>query len=54
MNRLKNFVCREGFAEVDTRAGRLRGFLEDDIYNFRGVTYAHAERFLPAQPVEPW
>ena len=27
MNRLKNFVCREGFAEVDTRAGRLRGFL---------------------------
>ena len=28
MERLKNFVCRDGFAEVNTNAGRIRGFME--------------------------
>ena len=51
---MKNFICREGFAEVRTQAGVLRGFMEDDVYSFRGVRYARAERFRSPQPVEPW
>ena len=51
---MKNFICRDGFAEVDTKAGRIRGYMEDDVYNFRGVRYAKATRFMPPQPVDPW
>lgn len=44
-----------GIAVVSTDAGKLQGYVQDDIYNYRGVQYAEAkERFKPATPVEHW
>ena len=45
MERLKNFVCRDGFAEVNTNAGRIRGFMENDVYTFLGIPYGKSKRF---------
>jgi len=43
---------------VETAAGKLRGERIGDIHRFRGVHYGQstggANRFLRAQPVEPW
>lgn len=40
---------------VVTTAGKVQGTLNDGVYTYLGVPYAHAtERFVPAQAVEPW
>jgi len=39
---------------VETEAGTLMGGYADGIYNFRGVRYAQAERFMMPQPVDHW
>jgi para-nitrobenzyl esterase len=43
---------------VQTRAGRIRGYVRNDIHIFKGIPYAQttagANRFLPPQPVAPW
>lgn len=49
------FKAGPGIAVVSTDAGKLQGYVQDDIYNYRGVQYAEAkERFKPATPVEHW
>ncbi len=41
--------------EVDIAGGRISGGLDDGVYTYLGVPYAHAEElFVRAQPVEPW
>ena len=49
-----SFLCTFDAPVVETKAGKLRGFEMDGIYQFRGVPYAEAERFLPPTPVKPW
>ena len=40
---------------VVTTMGKVQGTLKDGVYTYLGVPYAHAaERFVPAQAVEPW
>jgi len=39
---------------VEVDAGQLRGFMDGDIYNFRGVPYATAERWQQPQPYPAW
>jgi para-nitrobenzyl esterase len=43
---------------VETSFGKIRGFLNQGIYSFRGVRYgastAGANRFMPPKPPEPW
>ena len=39
---------------VQTKAGKLRGFLLDGIYTFHGIQYADADRFQLPHPVAPW
>jgi para-nitrobenzyl esterase len=39
---------------VQVKAGKVRGFLEDKTYTFRGIPYAEAERFELPKPVKPW
>lgn len=34
---------------VSTVYGRVQGFLDGDVYTFRGIPYAKAERFMPPQ-----
>jgi len=46
------------YSVVETRGGKLRGFLSNDVTTFKGVQYAAppfgANRLRPPQPVEPW
>lgn len=40
---------------VGTAAGQIQGTIENGIYRYLGVPYARAaERFVPAEAVEPW
>jgi len=43
---------------VETAYGRIRGFLDNGVYGFRGVPYgadtSGANRFMPPQAPEPW
>ena len=39
---------------VTTRSGKILGYNDAGIYTFKGVPYAHAERFMPPQDPEPW
>lgn len=41
-------------AEAATRHGKLLGARADGVCAFRGVPYARALRFRPAQPLESW
>lgn len=41
-------------AVVDTKAGKLQGYIKDGIYNYKGVEYAHAKRFMPPVKVANW
>lgn len=50
----RNFLCTADTPVVQTRAGKLRGFILDGIYTFQGIKYADACRFQPPQPVQPW
>lgn len=49
------FKAGPGIAVVSTDAGKLQGYVQDDIYNYRGVQYAEAkERFKPATRTLGW
>lgn len=50
----KNFTCSSTSPIVQTKAGKLRGFLLDTTYHFYGIKYADAKRFQMPTEVEPW
>ena len=39
---------------VEVKGGKLRGFIEDKTYTFRGIPYAVADRFELPKPVPAW
>lgn len=39
---------------VNTTHGAISGSMEDDIFIFKGIPYARAERFMPPQEPEAW
>lgn len=39
---------------VKTKHGKVSGVHEDDVFIFKGIPYARAERFLPPQDPESW
>ena len=41
-------------AVVATGYGKVRGYMDDGIYAFKGIPYAKAERFMPPQAPEKW
>ncbi|MEO8861805.1 MAG: carboxylesterase family protein [Ginsengibacter sp.] len=41
-------------AVVATQYGKVRGYIDDDIYAFKGIPYAKAERFMPPQAPDKW
>ena len=41
-------------AVTDTESGKVRGFIQNGIYTYKGIPYATAERFMPAKKVAPW
>lgn len=50
----KQFVCSSTEPIVQTKAGKIRGFITDGTYTFHGIKYADAKRFQPPTPVQPW
>lgn len=47
-------VAGNDIAVVQTEAGRVRGYIQHDIYTFKGIPYGAAERFMPAAKPLPW
>src|SRR3989337_227606 len=41
-------------AVVSTRYGKVRGYVDDGIYAFKGIPYAKAERFMPPHTPDKW
>ena len=54
MEKITEYICREGFAEVETKWGRIRGLRQNGVYAFLGVDYGKAKRFHPAEDPECW
>ena len=50
----RKFICTKTEPIVQTKAGKLRGFILDGTYIFHGIKYANAKRFRQPTPVEPW
>ena len=49
------FQAGPGIAIAVTESGKVQGYIEDGVYNYRGVPYAEAtERFKPAKKVTSW
>jgi para-nitrobenzyl esterase len=44
----------ENIAVVSTKYGKVRGYIDDSIYAFKGIPYAKADRFMPPQPPDKW
>ena len=41
-------------AIVQTWSGKVAGYIDNGIFNFKGIPYARAERFMPPQKPDPW
>lgn len=39
---------------VETESGKVAGYIEDNIYVYKGIPYAEAERFMPPHSPKPW
>ena len=43
---------------ANTRHGKVRGYVEDGVFSFKGVPYGAdtggENRWLPAKPPKPW
>lgn len=39
---------------VETESGKVAGYIEDNIYVYKGIPYAEAERFMPPHSPQPW
>ena len=50
----RKFICLPDYPVVDTKWGKLRGFVLDGIFTFQGIQYAKAKRFQMPEELEPW
>lgn len=39
---------------AQTKYGRVAGYIDNDVYTYKGIPYAQAERFMPAQEPKAW
>ncbi|MBQ6368792.1 MAG: carboxylesterase/lipase family protein, partial [Parasporobacterium sp.] len=51
---MKKVVRTPDFPIVETKLGKLHGFLQDDVYHFHGIRYGTAERFELPVMEKPW
>ncbi len=50
----RSVISNPDFPVAVTPKGKIRGLYEEDMYIFRGIRYAVAERFHEPRPVEAW
>lgn len=50
----KRFVCTEDYPVAETSKGKIHGYLDNDVFTFHGIDYAHAVRFHEAEPTGAW
>ena len=39
---------------VQTKSGPVAGYVDDGVFIYKGIPYAKAERFMPAEDPDPW
>src|SRR6478672_13256706 len=44
----------ENVAVTNTDAGKVRGYIHNSIYTYKGIPYATAKRFEAPQKPKPW
>lgn len=44
----------ENIAVLNTEAGKVRGYIHNSIYTYKGIPYAQAKRFEAPQKPKPW
>jgi para-nitrobenzyl esterase len=47
-------VTGRDVAVADTESGKVRGYVHNGIFTYKGIPYARAERFMPPSKPEPW
>ncbi|MEA1786018.1 carboxylesterase family protein [Arenibacter sp. GZD96] len=47
-------ITGEHIAVTQTESGKVRGYIHNGIYTYKGIPYAQAERFLPPSKLTPW
>ena len=48
------FLYSRDIPVVDTKQGKVRGYMDKRISIFKGIPYAKAKRFHAPEPVEAW
>jgi len=44
----------ENIAVANTESGKVRGYIHNGVYTYKGIPYAQAERFMPPVKAKPW
>lgn len=47
-------MAGENIAVVSTIYGKVRGYVDNGVFAFRGIPYAKADRFMPPQAPDKW
>ncbi len=48
------FITGKDIAIADTESGKVRGYIHEGTYIYKGIPYGKSERFLPPERPEPW
>src|SRR5882757_723135 len=49
-----SILAGKDIAVVPTAYGKVRGYIHNGIYTFKGIPYGKAKRFMPAEKPSPW
>lgn len=47
-------ITGENTAIAETKYGKVRGYIHNNIYTYKGIPYARAERFMPPEKPKKW
>jgi len=47
-------VANSETAQTSTESGDVIGYVHKGVYNYKGIPYAKAERFMPPEKPDPW
>lgn len=47
-------IAGKNIAIVQTEYGKVRGYIHNGIYTFKGIPYGKADRFMPPEKPSPW